>query len=155
MINTQSLRLSYLDEADARELIQHPIDNFPDIYEPEAIDAIIRLTRCQPYFVQLTCLVLVEFLNRLPARRKATVEDVEMIIPKVLERGGEVLRERFQTLSQENQAILHKLASRESISEASETSLQKLVQQEVLEVHGNEYRFQIPLFKCYVQSVIV
>ncbi|WP_204141805.1 ATP-binding protein, partial [Halomicronema sp. CCY15110] len=155
LINTQSLRLSYLEPADARALIQHPIDDFPDVYEPEAVDAILALTRCQPYFVQLTCLVLVEYLNRLPDRHKATAADVNTIVPKVLERGGEVLRERFQTLPQEHQAILHQLASRGAISEASKASLQKLVQQEILELGDQGCQFQIPLFQRYVQSIMV
>jgi uncharacterized protein len=41
LINTQSLRVTYLHRTEAIELIQHPIPDFPDIYSPEAIDHIL------------------------------------------------------------------------------------------------------------------
>lgn len=154
LINSQCLRLSYLDEADARDLIQRPIPQFPDIYEPAAVDAIVHLTRCQPYLVQLTCLVLVEWLNRKAARdRRATAADVETIVPKVIERGGEVLRERFHTLSPQEQTLLGQLATQAPLSPNSQILLQRLVQQEIMEPSDHAYRFQVPLFERYVQGV--
>ncbi len=48
LINTRTLRVSYLDEESARELIVQPVEDFTNIYEPTALDTIIRLTRCQP-----------------------------------------------------------------------------------------------------------
>jgi AAA+ ATPase superfamily predicted ATPase len=62
LINTRTLRVSYLDEESARELIVQPVEDFTNIYEPTAIDTIIHLTRCQPYLVQLTCYEVVELL---------------------------------------------------------------------------------------------
>ncbi|MCS7286744.1 MAG: hypothetical protein NZ653_06405 [Anaerolineae bacterium] len=56
--------VSYLREEDARALIRRPVQDFPDIYEDEAVEAIVRLTRGQPYLVQLTGYELVEHLNR-------------------------------------------------------------------------------------------
>jgi hypothetical protein len=96
LINTRTLRVSYLDEDSARELIVQPVEDFPNIYDRTAIDTIIHLTHCQPYLVQLTCYEIVELLNRdiREHRRdastpKATARDVETVIPIVLERGGE------------------------------------------------------------------
>jgi len=98
--------VSYLDEDSARELIVQPVEDFPDIYERTAIDTIIHLTRCQPYLVQLTCYEVVELLNRdiRENRRdastpKATAQDVETVIPTVLERGGEYFRELWKSLT--------------------------------------------------------
>ena len=64
LINTRTLRVSYLDEDSARELIVQPVEDFTNIYDRTAIDTIIHLTRCQPYLVQLTCYEVVELLNR-------------------------------------------------------------------------------------------
>ena len=65
LINTQSLRLTYLQESEARDLIRNPVPNFPEIYTEGAINEIIYLTRCQPYYVQLMCGVLVDRLNAI------------------------------------------------------------------------------------------
>jgi hypothetical protein len=45
LTNTCTLRVSYLDEDSARELIVQPVEDFPDIYDRTAIDTIIDLTR--------------------------------------------------------------------------------------------------------------
>jgi hypothetical protein len=115
LINTRTLRVSYLDEESACELIVQPGEDFPNIYDcakrsakgdRTAVDAIIHLTHCQSYLVQLTCYEVVELLNRdiRENRRdastpKATAQDVETVIPTVLERGGEYFRELWRSLS--------------------------------------------------------
>ncbi|NER39999.1 MAG: ATP-binding protein [Oscillatoria sp. SIO1A7] len=43
LINTKSLRVTYLQRDRARELILRPIPDFPNIYEPEAVDSILEL----------------------------------------------------------------------------------------------------------------
>ncbi|MEH2293560.1 hypothetical protein [Nostoc sp.] len=43
--------MTYLQESEVRDLILHPVENFADIYEPTAIEAIIQLIRCQPFLV--------------------------------------------------------------------------------------------------------
>jgi AAA+ ATPase superfamily predicted ATPase len=63
LINTRTLRVSYLDEDSARELIVQPVEDFTDIYDRTAIDTIIHLTRCQPYLIQLTCQEVMHSLN--------------------------------------------------------------------------------------------
>jgi len=63
-----------------------PVDGFPEIYQPEAVDAIVRLTRCQPYLVQLVCYEVVDRLN-VEQRWEATAGDVEAVVP-VVSNGG-------------------------------------------------------------------
>ncbi len=70
-LNTRTLRVRYLDEESARELIVQPVEDFPNIYARTAVDAIIHLTHCQPYLVQLTCYEVVELLNRDILRTQA------------------------------------------------------------------------------------
>ncbi|MBU7586564.1 MAG: AAA family ATPase, partial [Nostoc sp. TH1S01] len=44
LINTRALRMSYLQESEALELITRPIEDFSNIYESSAVDLIIQLT---------------------------------------------------------------------------------------------------------------
>ncbi|MBD0314880.1 MAG: ATP-binding protein, partial [Microcoleus sp. T3-bin5] len=142
LINTQSLRMTYLQEAEARDLIQHPIDNFPDIYTEAAIDKIIYLTRCQPYYVQLMCGVLVARLNEINREKlrlnqekqtQLTADDVKEAILKSLEQGGAAFRERYQELTESEREFLHKLIYEPVLAVAESRSWQRLVEKEVLE----------------------
>jgi uncharacterized protein len=160
LINTQSLRMTYLQEAEARDLIRHPIDNFPDIYTDSAVDEIIYLTRCQPYYVQLMCRVLVDRLNAInrentslnrEKQTKLAVEDVRAAIVKSLEQGGAVFRERYQELTDSERDFLHQLIEKPALSVAESRLWQRLVEKEVLEVTGGGYRFQVPLFQKFVE----
>lgn len=82
------------------------MEDFPNIYDRTAVDAILHLTHYQPYLVQLTCYEVVELLNRdiRENRRdanspKATAQDVETVIPTVLERGGEYFLQLWKSLT--------------------------------------------------------
>jgi uncharacterized protein len=50
LINVKTLELSFLAPADARELLTEPVPALH--YEAGVVDAIIRLTHCQPYLLQ-------------------------------------------------------------------------------------------------------
>ncbi|NER39947.1 MAG: AAA family ATPase [Oscillatoria sp. SIO1A7] len=166
LINTQSLRLTYLQEEEARELIVAPVEDFPDIYQPEAVARIVELTRCQPYLVQLLCSTLVEELNRKaagadPRATKATAADVEAIVPKALETGGMYFKNLWDTLGdQERQAIARLLRGEPATPEDS-SAWRKLEQKEVLEIaatgeaSATEARsFQVPLVRRYIEKAI-
>jgi hypothetical protein len=161
LINTRTLRVSYLDEESARELIVQPVEDFPDIYNRTAVDAIIHLTRCQPYLVQLTCYEVVELLNRdiRETRRdastaKATARDVETVIPTVLERGGEYFRELWKSLSDRDHNLLQRLVQGETLTGQDRTVLRKLERKEILEKTESGYGFQVPLVQNYVEQVV-
>ena len=160
LINTQSLRMTYLHESEARDLIRNPVANFPEIYTEGAIDEIIYLTRCQPCYVQLMCCVLVDRLNainrentrlNLEKQSQLTAEDVQAVIIKSLERGGVVFRERYQDFTESEREFLHKLLNEPVLSVAESRSWQRLVDKEVLEVTESGYRFQVPLFQKFVE----
>jgi hypothetical protein len=161
LINTRTLRVSYLDEDSARELIVHPVEDFPDIYSSTAIDAIIHLTRCQPYLVQLTCHEVVERLNhdirenrRDTSTAKATARDVETVIPTVLERGGEYFGELWKSLTDSDRHVLRRLIQGETPTAQDKAVLRKLERQEILEKTASGYSFQVPLVREYVEQVV-
>jgi AAA+ ATPase superfamily predicted ATPase len=161
LINTRTLRVSYLDEDSARELIVQPVEDFPDIYSSTAVDAIIHLTRCQPYLVQLTCYEVVELLNRdiRENRRdastaKATAQDVETVIPTVLERGGEYFRELWKSLTDSDRHLLRRLVQGETPIPQDKAVVRKLERKEILEKTESGYGFQVPLVQKYVEQVV-
>jgi AAA+ ATPase superfamily predicted ATPase len=161
LINTRTLRVSYLDEDSARKLIVQPVEDFTNIYEPTAVDAIIHLTRCQPYLVQLTGYEVVELLNRdiRENRRdtsspKATAQDVETVIPTVLERGGEYFREFWKSLSDRDRNLLQRLVQGETPTPQDKAVLRKLERKEILEKTEFGYSFQVPLVQKYIEQVI-
>jgi hypothetical protein len=161
LINTRTLRVSYLDKESAHELIVQPVEDFPDIYDRTAVDAIIHLTHCQPYLVQLTCYEVVELLNRdiRENRRdasspKATAQDVETVIRTVLERGGEYFRELWKSLSDRDRNLLRRLVEGEPPAPQDNAVLRKLERKEILEKTESGYRFQVPLVQNYVEQVV-
>ena len=160
LINTRSLRVTYLEEPEARELIVQPVEDFPDIYEPETVNRIIHWTRCQPYLVQLLCSVLIDHLNRKAngdARLiKATPQDVETVIPKVLETGYMYFRELWKkTLTEEQRQTITRLVYEEVPTQRDKAILRKLVQKEVLEqTESGDWRFQVPLVQRFIEGVL-
>jgi len=153
LINTRAVRVSYLREEDARELIRRPVRDFPDIYEDEAVEAIIHLTRGQPYLVQLTCYELVEHLNR-QKRRRATPKDVEAVVPEVFEKGYNFFAEFWNSLTSEQREVLSAVAQGKEVPKALQPAARRLVQKEVLEPADGTYRFQVPLIQRWVERRI-
>lgn len=61
----QDIRLTYLDDSPARELIENPIrmQDGKSRYVGRAVDRIIDYTSRNPYYIQIFCARLVEYLN--------------------------------------------------------------------------------------------
>jgi hypothetical protein len=78
--------LRSLDENNTRMLIREPVREQKIIYDEDAVDLILALTSSYPYYVQLLCSVLFNYLNDRQKKR-AMRADVERIVPTVLEEG--------------------------------------------------------------------
>ncbi|QLE42354.1 AAA family ATPase [Nostoc sp. C052] len=159
LINTRALRMTYLQESEARDLIQQPVENFSDIYEPTAVDEIIQLTRCQPYLVQLVCYEVVELLNRDIRRNrreadtaKATAQDVQEVIPVVLERGDQYFRELWKSLTDSDRSLLRRIIYGETPTQQDKGVIRKLTRKEILTQEGNA--FQVPLVQKYIEQLL-
>ncbi|HEY7357330.1 MAG TPA: hypothetical protein VH590_12715 [Ktedonobacterales bacterium] len=79
--------LRSLDDQNARRLIREPVRDQDVSYDDDAVDLIIALSSSYPYYVQLLCSVLFNYLNDRQKRR-ATRLDVERVLPTVLEEGS-------------------------------------------------------------------
>ncbi len=83
-INMKMLKVGPLEEADARELITHPIEHFPLTYDEEAVSLLLRETGCHPNWLQCACREVVETLNN-HNRFHANLRDVASALNKVPE----------------------------------------------------------------------
>ncbi len=79
--------LRSLDEQNARRLIREPARDQKITYDEDAVSLIVALTSSYPYYIQLLCSVLFNYLNDFQKRR-AMRADVERVLPTVLEEGG-------------------------------------------------------------------
>ncbi|MEQ9369048.1 MAG: ATP-binding protein [Coleofasciculus chthonoplastes F3-SA18-01] len=153
LINTRSLRVSYLQKPEAEELIVEPIADFPKIYESLTVSQIIQATRCQPYLVQLLCTVIVDHLNR-EKRRLATPDDVQTCIPIAIETGGMYFRELWTSLSEPEQDFLEYLITEETPHPQNKSTVRRLIRKEILEKREDCYRFQVPLVETFITQVV-
>ncbi|WP_448269470.1 AAA family ATPase [Nostoc sp. DSM 114159] len=124
-----------------------------------SVDEIIQLTRCQPYLVQLMCYEVVELLNRDIRRNrreadtaKATAQDVQKVIPVVLERGDQYFRELWRSLTDSDRSLLRRIIHGETPTPQDKGVVRKLTRKEILTQEGNA--FQVPLVQKYIEQLL-
>ncbi|MFN6500647.1 MAG: AAA family ATPase [Nostoc sp. DedQUE01] len=161
LINVQVVHISYLKEAEARQLIEHPVKDFTLRYEPNAVERVLQLTRCHPFLVQLLCAEIIVLKNEQDpsVRRLATLADVEAAIPEALQSGGFFFADiQNNQVDATGQAILRFIApqgegvivSRESLLQRfpdAEITLKLLLQRELIEEVEDGYSFQVELIR--------
>jgi hypothetical protein len=162
LINAQVIHLGYLKEAEARQLIEEPIENFALRYHPPASQRVIDVTRGHPLFVQLLCAEIVALKNNQDPsiRRLATLADVEAAIPAALEHGSMFFSDIERNQLNDNAlavlrhcaqqgegAILSKLALEQQFSEGLEESIDLLLRRELIEIKPAGYCIQLELIR--------
>lgn len=78
-------RITFLDPTDAEALIIKPTEQHL-IYDREAVKVILDITASHPYFVQLICWALADYLQE-HGKKRVQVADIERIIPQALDKG--------------------------------------------------------------------
>jgi hypothetical protein len=162
LVNVQVVHLSYLAEADARQLIERPVADFALQYQPAATKRVLDFTRCHPYLVQLLCEEIVALKNEQEpaARRLAQPTDVDKAIPAALEHGSFFFAdiERNQ-LDADGLALLRYLAGHGEFAAVSRSALADqfgerlgqtldlLMRRELIEEADGSYRFQVELIR--------
>ncbi|MEH1974769.1 MAG: AAA family ATPase [Nostoc sp.] len=160
LINVQVVHISYLKEAEARQLIEHPVKDFTLCYEPNAVERVLQLTRCHPFLVQLLCAEIIVLKNEQDPsmRRLATLADVEAAIPEALQSGGFFFADiQNNQVDATGQAILRFIAAQgEGAIVSRQTLLQQfpneitfnlLLQRELIEEVDDGYSFQVELIR--------
>jgi hypothetical protein len=163
LINASVLHLSFLDEAEARRLIERPIENFSLRYQPEASRRVLDLTRGHPFLVQLLCGEIIVLKNKQdPARRRvADVEDVEAATVLALDHGDLYFADiYYNQVDETGLAALTALAQADPDGLSSETlaarldpaanlaaTLAWLTRRELIEAADGCYRFKVELIR--------
>jgi len=96
-------KIGFLDEKAARRLITEPTKQ--DIFDPLAVDEIVRLTAGHPYFVQLLCHYLVNFRNR-SRLQTTTAQHVRDVVPDILVQAEGHLTHLWTSASLEEQMVM-------------------------------------------------
>jgi hypothetical protein len=167
--SVQTVRIGYLSELDARQLIIAPVDQFPLSYDEEAIDRIVAVTNSHPYLMQNVCHNLVNRLNDpLQRGNRAKVEDVEAVLEKTLETSGYYFDDYVWNWSSADErvtlALLAEAAEWAGFAlvethlgrDAALDATRGLVARSILEERSERgellFRFQIPLSRMWVEK---
>lgn len=166
LINTQVVKISYLELNEARQLVEQPTKGFALQYEPEASDQVLSLTQGHPFLVQLLCYEIITLKNKHPSsiRGRVCVEDVETAAQNALDHSS-----FFFTDIEQNQVnalgrkILRYLAAQgtgaivdlrtlaqvvESEIELNQT-LKLLQKRDIVQTVDGGYCFQVELIRCW------
>jgi len=79
-------RVGRLDRDETIRLIREPVQSYGMRYDDLAVDEMVRLTACHPYFTQLLCHTLVNQCNKAQ-RNFVTIQDVHNAEEELLEAG--------------------------------------------------------------------
>ena len=172
----QDIRLTYLEEQPARELIVNPIldENKESRYIGNAVTRILEYTSRNPYYIQIFCARLVEYMNKNKSI-KVTEADVNDVARSFVSGDQALEIDKFDNLIRAGEsedlqevpeieifAILRQIAvstknipyckradiNSEYDSEEEDRVLQHLVDREVLEKKGEDnYKIQVKLFQ--------
>lgn len=113
LLNVKVVKIGSLSPQEARQLIQHPIPQFPLQYQESACTLIEALTNRHPYLLQLLCYEIVVLKNSQPPDKRFVVEvrDVETAVPFALQSGTFFFTDIEQNqVSAAGLAILQKIA---------------------------------------------
>ena len=162
--NTETITLSYLKETEARELINTNIKSIK--YTEAATQQILELTRCHPALVQWFCKEIIILKNEQPHKKRNVVEkeDVIAAIQPILEHARSQFASIFTSHSPLESKILHLLAKQKEsgilninkLGETNreiETALANLVDSELIEPTPTGYRFQVEMFRRWVEAL--
>lgn len=172
----QDIRLTYLKDAPARDLIEKPIldENGNSRYIDDAVTKIIEYTSKNPYYIQIFCARLVDYMN---ANKSISVTEADVIdVANSFVYGSEALGEdKFDNLIRAGETedlqeypeseilqVLKQVSLNSKIigfcnrndinalqdKEREDAILKHLVDREVLELRGeNNYKIQVKLFQ--------
>lgn len=161
LINVQVLKVAYLEEGEARQLIESPTQDYALRYERDALQRVLELTRGHPALVQLLCYELVALKNEQDpgVRRLARLGDVEAAVPRALEGGVFFFADiRQNQIDEAGLALLRYMAaqgegavlSREALARQCDdlgATLALLLRRDLIEAADGGYRFQVELIR--------
>lgn len=157
--------ISYLTEAESRQLIEAPVKDFALQYEPEATQTVLKLTRGHPALIQLLCANVISLKNsqELEKRFIATVDDVNRAADTTLKTAMSVFGTIVNHLGEQTQQILKYVAQQNTAVDLATLETQqfdqlkenvdKALQLGVIEKTDAGYQFQVELMRRYFATI--
>jgi hypothetical protein len=159
-VNVERIKVSFLREADARELVQKPV---LDVFNDEVTQEIMHVTSCHPFLVQAICKQIIEQLNDT-SRKQAEIEDVSTAIMEVFEvwvgyfwdlwdRCDADQRASLLALLTLEEADLDQLVEKSGLSkQKTQRALEKLQIRDIVTNSRTTIRFAVPIFARWMQQ---
>jgi hypothetical protein len=164
---TEDQRVTYFSEEEARKMIEVPVG--AQHYGGNAVNRILELTACSPYYTMMLCKRLVDYINRTKSV-VVTEADVEEVKNSIVTGKDRLLKDKFENLvsagdgkqdtgidPQESWEACATIAKRsengwclvEHLSSDARI-LEDLENRDVLERKQNSYRIRVGLFHAWL-----
>jgi hypothetical protein len=102
-------KISFLERSAAVELVTQPVHVYYEVDEA-ALDRILKISACHPYYTQLLCHSLFNRWQRQGGNSIGT-DDVEAVMEEVVERGLAVLKHTWEDSTPGEKAVIAGLAA--------------------------------------------
>lgn len=164
-VNVQTLKVSFLQPAEARQLITQPVSDFPGqhIFGERVVDAIMQVTNCHPFLIQALCSALIDDLN-VNKRTRIELPDVVSAADQVLKNWGDtyfrdlwgrtdkIQRACIIALSRIGEGDLLTIQQQTGLDRTSiRTALDSLIQRDLVVYHQGDYRILVHLFRYWIE----
>ncbi len=164
-VNVQTLKVSFLQPAEARQLITQPVTDFPSeqVYGEGVIEEIMRVTGCHPFLVQAVCSALMDHLN-VEKCNQAKITDVETAVSRVLKSWWNTyFRDLWERTDDHQRACLIavraigvgnslQIAMNSGLEEkAAHRSLEILLDRDLVLIENSNYRIATPIYNEWVE----
>ena len=163
LINVRTIKIGQLEEEEARELIERPIEKFPLKYTTAAVQRILSAVNGQPYLLQATCRDLVNIIND-QGRFSVRVSDVELALISVLTTGSAYFKELWSgpDSDEKQRAVMTEIAKKNGQPLVEEmarliggpVAIRTLVNHDVIEKIKDGYCFKVELVRKWVEQQI-
>jgi hypothetical protein len=164
-VNAQTLKVSFLQPAEAHHLITQPTPHFPgqQIFSDEVVEQIVHMTGCHPFLIQAMCSALIDNLNA-DNRERAEIQDVAVAMNQVLENWWDTyFRDLWERADEKQRTCLiaiNNIGEGDHLTIAQKCgldekmirpTLQTLLKRDLLLHEKGRYRIAAPLFCEWVE----
>jgi hypothetical protein len=168
-VNVRTLRVTFLRPVEALRLIMRPVNNYPgeQIFTPDAVEEIMRVTGRHPFLLQAVCSELIELLNA-ELREQATVEDVQEVVKAMFEHWEDTyFADLWRRTSHQQRLCLNLLQSYKQANLAQmlasgmleqrvlQDTLQELRRRDLVSLENGYYQIATPIHMMWIEQTSV
>ncbi len=156
-LQVESIELSYLDEAAAKELVLEPVPvDFGRVpkYENDALEEILHLSNRQPFLIQAMCSALVDIANEheLESITLAQVNKVSNLVQKKFAFYFEEIWDSVDVPGQQFLVEIVRNNGQIDNGEHKSVVVENLIRRHILRQTDTGYAFEIPLIRVWIAA---